>query len=465
MRRAHGRAYVVVRVLLVLVASATLVSSGASSAREAPKIGGYKGIVQADGLHAFYNPAGVLPLSPPVDAGVPDAYATIASGPATFARASAADPGDLLANPDALLAQGAPPPYKPGTVPAYPYRAVAGSATTQSAESSPAPGLDARANADDAGSVATATMPGSSAPAVATFGTMTSTASTSTDGSIVTLHGHTEISAVHILHVITIGSIVTDITATSDGTAMHLAGGTVVSDASVLGTPVEIDDNGVHPKADASTTTTSPIGALTGGGVDNLNDALAQMGLHITLSGPKQLGDDTAGQLTSDGLRIDFELSDRTFPALKQVLSAIPALPPSPGGAPGLADVITLAEARHLVALEIGRGSVSLTARPSRSLSTSTIGSASPTVSSPPSNTFARPSSGAAAPSIAAAAPPAPSESIGEQRPASPPVGAAIGGLVVLVLLAQPFLGDLLGRGSAAVLSGAQPVECPWEEL
>jgi len=196
MTRSRGPIYAVVRVVLVLVASATLLSSGASSAQEAPKIGGYKGIVQADGFHAFYNPAGILPLSPPVDFGAPDAYATIASGPATFARAAAADPGDLLANPDALLSQGAPPPYKPGTVPAYPYRAVASSSTTQNAESSPAPGLDARADADDGGSVATATMPGSSAPAVATFGTMTSTASTSTDGKTVTLHGHTVISDV-----------------------------------------------------------------------------------------------------------------------------------------------------------------------------------------------------------------------------------------------------------------------------
>src|SRR5262249_35485386 len=163
---------------------------------------------QADGLHAFYNPSGLLPLAAPVDDGAPDAYVTIASGPATFARASVADPGDLVANPDALLSSGAPG-YKPGTVPPYPYRAVANS-------SSPAPGLDARAEANTAGSNATATMPGSSTPAVATFGTMLSNATTATDGSVVTVRSHSVISGVNILGMLTIGAVVTDLTATSD---------------------------------------------------------------------------------------------------------------------------------------------------------------------------------------------------------------------------------------------------------
>ena len=82
-------------------------------------------MAQADGLHAFYNPSGLLPIGAPGDVGSPDAYATISSGPAAFARASAADPGDLLANPDALLQVGAGSGYKPGTIPAYPYRATA----------------------------------------------------------------------------------------------------------------------------------------------------------------------------------------------------------------------------------------------------------------------------------------------------------------------------------------------------
>jgi len=237
-----------------------------------------------------------------------------------------------------------------------------------------------------------------------------------------------------------------------------------VSDAAVAGTPVEIDSNGVHPKSDAATSTTSPLGGLTGGGIGNLNDALAGAGMHVTLSGPLKMGDDKAGQLTSDGLRVDVELSDRTFPALKQVFGAIPELPGLPGGAPGPADVIALAKARHLVAFEIGRGSVSLTARPARSSPSSAFNSAAVTKGSSSSpSSIGRPAT-VAAPSIAAAAPPAPSETVGAPRPAAAPVGAAIGAFVVLVLLAQPFLGDLLGRGSAAVLSSAQSTTCPWEE-
>jgi hypothetical protein len=174
----------------------------------------------------------------------------------------------------------------------------------------------------------------------------------------------------------------------------------------------------------------------------NVNDALAKAGMHITVAGPVQMGNNVAGQLTSDGLRIDFELSDRTFPALKQLLDLVPAVPSAPG-APSLADIITVAEARHLVAFEIGRGSVSLVARPTHAahitpaLASSSVGS-----------------------SIAAAGPPAPAS----QRNAAASVGAGIGALALLILLAQPFVGDWLGRGSATLLRADQFAACPWEE-
>src|SRR3546814_13748874 len=76
---------------------------------------------------------------------------------------------------------------------------------------------------------------------------------------------------------------------------------------------------------------------------------------------------DTAGQLASAGLRIDFELSDRTFPVLDDVLGLVDLLPPIPPlfpGAPGVDDVLAVARARHLVSLPVGRGSVEVSARP-----------------------------------------------------------------------------------------------------
>ena len=51
---------------------------------------------------------------------------------------------------------------------------------------------------------------------------------------------------------------------------------------------------------------------------------------------------------------------------------------------------------------------------------------------------------------------------IGEELP-TVPIGAGIGALALLTLIAQPFIGDRLGRAAAAVLAGDAGT-CPWEE-
>ena len=125
------------------------------------------------------TPTALLPLPPLVDIGAPDALATIASGPATFARASVLDPGDILANPGAVLRRAEP--GRPRH-PAYPFRITANSGTAPSAESNPGPGLSARVTATDEGSTAEATASAFDAPAVATVGSLTAKATTATDG-------------------------------------------------------------------------------------------------------------------------------------------------------------------------------------------------------------------------------------------------------------------------------------------
>jgi hypothetical protein len=456
-------------VLLALVAASTLLGRGPAAAQTAPSLGGYTGSAQADGLHSFYTPEGLLPIAPPIDAGVPDAYATIASGPATFARASAADPGDLLANPDALLAAGAPG-WQPGTIPAYPFRAVASSATNHHDESSPAPGLDARATADETGSSATATMPATDAAAIATFGTLSSTATTATDGSTVTVHSRAEMSNLNVLGILKIGSVITDVTATSDGSSVQLSGGTVVSDSFLLGTPVEIDADGMRA-APGATTTTSPLSGILGGllspVVGGVNDLLGTIGMHVTVAGPVQTGTEKAGQLRADGLRIELEISEQTFPALKTLLDSLPPTPTLIPGAPGIGDIIAVAEARHLVALEFGRGVVTLRATQSTPFvakppvaPTTGSGSSSPSASGSSSPVAgSRPSTGSA-PSLVDAAPAAPSTT-----PAAVSVATGVGALALLALLLQPFAGSWLARGTATVLASAPGSSCPWEGL
>ena len=274
--------------VLGLVAASTLLG-GSAQADEGATLSGYQGQAAASGLHVSYNPAGVLPVGPLVDVGAPDTLATVASGPTTFARAGVADPGDILANPDAVLAL-ADSRYPQGTVPAYPYRVTASSGTGEpKVESNPAPGLNARAEAQPGGSLAQATTPGAEAKGFASTGSIVSRSTTEVGDTKVEVHARTEVSHFQLLDVIKIESLVTDVVATSDGGPPKLTGGTTITGATVADTPVTIDAAGVHGPAE-------------------VEKALADAGIRLTLAGPTKLAGKTSGQLGATGLRIDLEL-------------------------------------------------------------------------------------------------------------------------------------------------------------
>src|SRR3546814_17449996 len=78
-------------------------------------------------------------------------------------------------------------------------------------------------------------MPNLSAPAVLTAGTLASTATTTFDGSTVTVHARSELSGLDLAGLVKIESVVTDLTATTDGEHTTLSGGTVVTGAEPLG--------------------------------------------------------------------------------------------------------------------------------------------------------------------------------------------------------------------------------------
>ena len=466
------------RLALGLVAAATLLPAGAvpwHAAADSPTLAGYSGSAAASGLHVFYNPEGLLPVAAPVDVGVPDALATVTTGPATFARASVADPGDLLVNPDALISLG-DASWKPGTLPPYPYRVDATSGSkTPSAESSPGPGLDARVDAQDTASTATATTPAATAPPIATVGSMSAVATTTapSDGSRVTTHAGSKVSGFDFLGVLTIDSLVTDLTSTSSGGPVKLAGGTSISGASFMGQSITIDASGVHPAKGSPLSTAqglnAVIAAVTGSVNGTLNDALAKAGIHITLLAPVKVAGTDTGQLGSDGLRIDLELSQQTFPVLKTLLTLLAPLHNPIPGEPGPEDVVKVLQARHLVALELGRGVVTLqaTSAPAETgfeppvsggqvAGGSTPGPLVLGEGVAPSAESVLPSSGS--PTLAAS--PAAAR---ESRPAGASIGAGIGAVALLVLLAQPLLGDRLARMAGAVLAADDADACPME--
>lgn len=455
-----------VRIGLGLLAAAAIVDPGLVSAQGAAggaRLGGYQGSAAASGLSALYSPKGLLPTAPPVDLGVPDALATVASGPTTFARAAAADPGDLLANPDALLSLGSED-WQPGTIPPYPYRATASSATGQpTSESSPAPGLDARAQADAAGSRAQATMPGLAAPAIATAGSMSAVASTEVSDSQVVVRSRTEISDFDLLGVLTVESLVTDLVATADAATTTMEGGTTVTGATLLGQPVTIDADGVR-LADGAPAAALP--AVLGG---DLNDVLASAGLRITVADVVEQGGTEAGRRAAAGLRIDFDLSDDTVPVLAALADAGGALPPidSPvPGVPGVADVVALSQVRHLGALQVGRGEVALTVRPAATFAPF-VAPAVASPSSPAAPAGSVPALSAMpplAPAVSAPSAPTPPAATLASDVGEIPFGTGLGSLILLALLVQPLLGHRIALATRALLGADDPQHCGWEQ-
>jgi hypothetical protein len=444
-------------VLGALAGFGVIATQGVARADEVSTLGGYQGSAASSGLYTSYNPEGALPVGPIVEVGLPDALATIASGPTTFARAAAADPGDILANPDAVFTL-ASSDYPQGTLPPYPYRVSASSGFgAPAAEASPAPGLNARVEATPEGSTARATMPRADGAAVATFGSLSSTATTKTDGSSVTVHVRTEVTGFNLLEVLSIQSIVTDLTATSDGSgAPKLTGGTIVTGASVNGQAVTIDSAGIK-------------GA---GGTDTLNALLEKAGIHATLAAPvKQRGAGT-GQLAATGLRIDLDLSEKTVPALSAlaVLGSLPPVELAPG-APTLADVVVAARARHLGRIELARGAVSLTA--GESTDTGVLDElteplapdgALPALAPALDASTLAPLAAPAAASRAPARSTTPVAAAATGRLPNVPLGAGVGALVLLAFLVEPFVGARLARVAGTIIGAGDAAPCPWEE-
>jgi hypothetical protein len=451
------------RIVLGLVVAATLLDTAPVRAQDEDAaveetLAGYQGSAAASGVHVFYNPAGLLPIPPPIDLGAPDALATIASGPSTFARSSVADPGDLLASPDALLTLFSGD-WPSGTIPPYPFRIAATSGVgAPTVDLNPAPGLSERVEVGDGTSSAKASIGAVEVPAIATFGGATASATTKTDGTSVTVHAVSKITGFDLLGLIQIEGITTDITATSKGGETELSGGTTLGRATLLGQPITIDENGIHPKKGATTILGALLQPLTGA----LNEVLKTAGINITLAGPQKLEGSTSGQLASTGLKIDLELSSTTQPALAQLLDAIPPIENPLPGAPSIEDLLVVAQARHLASIELGRGVVSLVARTSGADDVPDGDVAFPDDGS---SSFDVPPIGSSDLPLSPTAPSSPTalDPAGASQRASVPAGAGVGALVLLALLAVPFVGERVAWLCSTVLAAGGAEHCSME--
>lgn len=456
----------------LLAASTLLPGSVQAQAQEAPPgggLGGYEGRAHSSGIHAFYTPEGVLPVASILDVGAPDALATISSGPTTFARAAVLDPGDLLVNPDALLAQ-ASPDYPGGTIPPWPFRISANSTVGEPvSENRPAPGLASRVEATDTGSKARSRSASASAPPLVSVGSIDSQSTTSFDGTAVEVRARTQVADFDLLGLLRIDGIVSEVVARSEGGDTTVAGDTTIIGATFMDQPVTIDQDGLRVDPEAEEPAVPLLGAVREAAPAEITKALSDAGIKISLPGTVEQDGETAGTIGTTGLRIDFELSERTAPIIGQIADALPPLENPIPGAPGLADALVVLQATHIAALDVGRAEASLTTRPAfqapaftppasptPSLSGGSAAPApmlSPSIARTPTAAPATPSLGGAPVQAAPAANEVPAASL----------GAGIGALALLALLVQPLLGRRIAQAGAAVLATGPVDTCPLE--
>ena len=428
-------------------------------ADDAPALSGFQGTAAASGIQVDYVPEGALPLPSLVDIGAPDAVATISSGPTTFAQASTIDPGDLLANPDALLTLFSSA-YPSGTLPPYPFRIFANSGFGAPVAETNSPGLTARAEAQPTASAARSNTPQVDAKPVAFVGSMAATATTATDGKSVTVKAQSKLSGLSILGMLTIDSMVTDVSATSDGGEPKLSGGTKILGAEFNGQPVTIDRNGIR-----FAKSVLPLPKALGG---SLNNALKAAGISITFSGPQEFDTPRAGQLSSAGLRIDFRFTSRSVSLLAKLFDALPPIDnPLPAPLPGPEDIVAALQANNVGDIVIGRGVVSLQTRSggdtvdsSDDDFTDVLGSDADFGAGLGLGDLGLPGGGGLSPlpSIVTQKPVATSTSGSATQ-------AGVGAFLLLALLAQPFFAKALSQFSNAVLATTGAEHCDSEEL
>ena len=445
--------------VVVAAASVALAPATAGAQTSDAALGGYQGTAAGSGIQVDYTPQGLLPLPSLIDIGSPDAVATISSGPSTFAQASILDPGDLLYNPDALLTLFSSQ-YPSGTVPAYPYRISANSGFGEpSSESTPAPGLTATVRAEPTGSTARAAAPAAKAPPLIDIGSASALATTKIANDTVVTHSLTKAGGINLFNVITIDSVITDLTATSQGAGKtpKLDGGTKIVGAKFAGRPVTIDGDGVHVDKNALLPIPKSLG-------QNLNDALKRAGLHITVSAPIPLSSPGTGRLASGGLRVDFDNSTRSIAALSALFAAIPSIASPVPNVPSVDDIKVALQARNVAAIEFARGDVSLTTRGAAvfddepALPVADLGT--------DLGNYDVPSTTGLSPTLLPRPPAAvlPASRVAAASGVSP-FGVGIGGLLLVALLLQPFLGQALARLSNGVLAGAGAEHCDGEDL
>lgn len=392
------------RLVLVALLLGALVSPGAVAQTEpeaerpdASQFGGFIVSARSNGFQLTYDSPGLLPTGSPIfQLSVPEALATLNSGPVGYGLASFAYPGPLVADLGAALAAGG----QETGIPPYPVRSEAFYPSGPTEETSGDQGTEMRASATHGDSRALTSYTGLDFAPAAFVGSSQSTSQSVIEGDQLVSRTRTAVSDVVLFGgIITIDAVVTDIVATSNGVESATAGGTTVSGMSVLGMPATVDRDGIRfvdePQEDPSENPVGgPVEGAFGGALDPVqdglhdasgplnelyselgitgDDALAQLleqsGIDVRLLGPIETVDGGTAERTANGLSVTMNYDGNNTPVLTDVLALVPSssLPADNLGPIPLSPqaMFNLLKERHITGVALAPANVSTAATP-----------------------------------------------------------------------------------------------------
>lgn len=489
----------------VLGGAAPTVTAQEEARPDVDQFGGFIASARANALSITYDSPGLLPVSSPViDISVPEALATLNSGPVGYGLASFVFPGPLLADLGAALEAGGTetglPPYpvrSEAFYPSGPREADGGGGTARMT-----------AITEFADSMAQTTFAGLDVPPVVNVGSITATSQTVVDGDQLVARTRSAVADVSILAgLIHIDSVTTELVSTSNGETAATVGDTTVSGATVLGLPVTIDGDGIHFAPDNDRN--DPDDGEGGGkpllpgvpeptlppdlsqGLEDVvaplnelldtvgaagDDALQQLfdasGIEIKVLDAAETVEDGLGSRVAGGLSITLNYDGGNTPVLTDLLGLVPSdqlpsddLGPIPFSPQGL---FNLLKKTHVIGFNVAPASVSTQATPAFDFAAPPVDIDTPDVTPTPTPTSppAIPTQPSVTPDFTTPAP-----NLGEQQtvvstvPASSPSSLLLGiGLPVFVgfaaVLALPFFGIGSARLADRSLAAASTA-CP----
>lgn len=393
------------RFAVLVVAAFALGIAGAGGAAQAQteaqpdvdQFGGYIASARGNAIQITYDSPNLLPTGSPVlQFSVPEALATLNSGPVGYSLASFLFPGPLIADLDTALAAS-------GTstgIPPYPIRAEAffPSGPTEAAEGEQ--GIEMVATTDFADSRARSSYANLGIDPVASIGSITSSSQSAIVGDQLVARARSDVAQISIAGgLVAIDGITTDLVATSNGSASASEGGTTVTGLTVLGLPATVDGDGISfvERPDRPDEPANPIGdaldPLLGGVTDPVTDALdqtlagplndlldqvggagdealqqlfEQSGIEIKLLEPTATSEGGEATRSVSGLQVTLNYDGQNTPILSDVLALLPTadlpsenLGPIPFSPQAL---VKLLEKVHVISFVIGTADVSASA-------------------------------------------------------------------------------------------------------